>query len=335
MQIDVYVWVLYGSGVDCICELNICPKPAHTSNAAMKLRETDFRRTHVKLIWHPQLHFEMRAERSVKQGKPAFAIQNLQITSTPEAAIRMSNPSAAMTLVADMTSVGIHDVSLWSTLRRPDDADALYRFQKLGAYDWCDERLLRVIKSFNLTEIDVFAFRRTYEDILNNRNRSSIKVDDIFNFIDFPLNEVGRWAVAAIEPNNRKEVTFSEYTHFVCYFVMLSPRDLARFLFQHADSECRFCLRREQFSTLVYMLGEGGPFNIRIWELQYDQYHDKRLRYQFVKNFQEFVTSNPGVLWMPQKLQQKLIDINLGKVYWAKKMEQYRVVRENLGIKLM
>jgi hypothetical protein len=48
-----------------------------------------------------------------------------------------------------------------------------------------------------------------------------------------------------------------------------------------------------------------------------------------------FTTSHPGVLWQLQNLQQALMKANLGKVYWEKKMEQYRVIREKFGIKLM
>lgn len=62
---------------------------------------------------------------------------------------------------------------------------------------------------------------------------------------------------------------------------------------------------------------------------------DPKLKNMFVKNFLDFCTNNQGVLWQPQKIQQKLILTNLGKNYWAKKAEQYRVIRENMGVKLM
>ncbi|RYY88774.1 hypothetical protein EON63_01855 [archaeon] len=39
---------------------------------------------------------------------------------------------------------------------------------------------------------------------------------------------MARWAVLAVEPAHPKEITFSEYLHFVCYFIMLSAKDLAR-----------------------------------------------------------------------------------------------------------
>jgi hypothetical protein len=62
---------------------------------------------------------------------------------------------------------------------------------------------------------------------------------------------------------------------------------------------------------------------------------DKKLKHQFIANFNDFVAQNPGALWQPQLLQQRLKKYNLGIQYWDKKMEQYRVIRENLGIKLL
>lgn len=116
---------------------------------------------------------------------------------------------------------------------------------------------------------------------------------------------------------------------------MLSPRDLTRFLFQHADDENKQYLRRDQFQKLLELLNQGSPFNIKTWEIQYEKFHDKKLKYQFIKNFEDFVQKNPGSLWKPQLLQIKLMKANLGVSYWEKKVEQYRVIRENLGIKLI
>lgn len=111
---------------------------------------------------------------------------------------------------------------------------------------------------------------------------------------------------------------------------------------------------REQFNKLLQLLAEDGPFNVLAWEYQYDKFHgnkqfeeiklslfllshylDKKLKFQFIKNFDDFINQNPGALWKPQLLQQKLKKANLGINYWEKKMEQYRLIRENLGIRLI
>ncbi len=59
------------------------------------------------------------------------------------------------------------------------------------------------------------------------------------------------------------------------------------------------------------------------------------MKFQFIKNFEDFVEKNPGSLWKPQLLQQKLMKANLGVTYWEKKIEQYRITRENMGVRLV
>lgn len=79
--------------------------------------------------------------------------------------------------------------------------------------------------------------------------------------------------MGAIEPNRRRELTFSEYLHFVCAFIMLSGRDLGRFLFYHADDDDVGYLTREQFVWLMNLLVKGSPFNVKQWEYQYEEFH--------------------------------------------------------------
>lgn len=47
----------------------------------------------------------------------------------------------------------------------------------------------------------------------------------------------------AIKPARKSELKFSEYVHYISYFVMLSAKDLTKFLFQHADVETNYYLR--------------------------------------------------------------------------------------------
>ncbi len=54
---------------------------------------------------------------------------------------------------------------------------------------------------------------------------------------------------------------------------MLSAKDLARFIFQHADNEQKSYLRNDQFNILMHQLAEGGPFNARLWTLEYERFH--------------------------------------------------------------
>ncbi len=90
MALDISLWVQYGTGRECICQLEVTNKPPHTSNAQMKLRQTELAGQCIKLVWHPQIHFEMRGKCSAKLGLADFAIQEVQICDTAEVVHRTS-----------------------------------------------------------------------------------------------------------------------------------------------------------------------------------------------------------------------------------------------------
>ncbi len=84
----MFFWMMFGSGVEVICELRVQPRPASTSNAAMKIREQVLDdEQHTKLAWHPNIHFEMQGIRTVKQGKADFAIRDVVLTADPEVSV--------------------------------------------------------------------------------------------------------------------------------------------------------------------------------------------------------------------------------------------------------
>ena len=171
----------------------------------------------------------------------------------------------------------------------------MYKISRLEEHDWFDDRLHRCVKGFNLSEKDVFAFKRTFDIIIGQRSTNRIRVIDLFDYIDFPLNQIGHWIVAAVKPaSNPNELLFSEYVHLLCFYLMFSSKNLIRFLFQCVDTDNKFYLRREQFNELLRMLAENSPFNVAVWELEYNNYYDKKLKYLFVTNFERFVFKNPG-----------------------------------------
>ena len=62
---------------------------------------------------------------------------------------------------------------------------------------------------------------------------------------------------------------------------------------------------------------------------------DKKLGFMFVPHLERFLHQNPGALWQPQQLQRKMMAKCLGTTYWERKMEQFRIIRKDLGIKLL
>ena len=83
------------------------------------------------------------------------------------------------------------------------------------------------------------------------------------------------------------------------------------------------------------LLAENSPFNMRVWQLQWTQFHDPKLNAMFIKHFLEFTAANNSLLWQMQVLQRRLMQDNLGVKYWEAKIEQFRVLREGLQLKLL
>jgi len=196
-------------------------------------------------------------------------------------------------LIKHLNEVGIQGISLFCKMRKIDeDENQLYRLNRIAAQEWCDERLLKTAKTFLLHENDIFSIYRIFASMLYGRNRDSLAVEELFHALKFPYNRLSRWIIAAITPISRHELIFSEYLHFLSYFIMLTSKELTRFLFQHADEDNRGFLRRDQFTKLVELLAEGSVFNVKAWEKQWEQFHGKFIfifPFLFVIRFNAFL----------------------------------------------
>ena len=80
----MYLWVLMGTGTDCICQMVIQDKPDGTSLSGMKIRRETLLQEGVRLIYHPHIRFEIQGIQSVKQGKGDYAIQDIKIVTEQE-----------------------------------------------------------------------------------------------------------------------------------------------------------------------------------------------------------------------------------------------------------
>jgi len=110
---------------------------------------------------------------------------------------------------------------------------------------------------------------------------------------DYPYGRISKWVYESIKPSEEGHICFSEYVHMVGYFVMFAVKDLVKFLFSCTDDEgkqyirfgsdsnrvhkrlCMIDCRRDQFNMLLDHLAQNSPFNVRVWKLQYEQYHGK------------------------------------------------------------
>lgn len=84
LGLQIFLWIMRGAGDDCITKIIIQSKPEKTSQAAMKMRESEGLSAGIRFCWHPHLPIEVQGLRTIKQGKGDFAVQDVQIAITPE-----------------------------------------------------------------------------------------------------------------------------------------------------------------------------------------------------------------------------------------------------------
>ena len=69
------------------------------------------------------------------------------------------------------------------------------------------------------------------------------KLISAFVFQNYPYNQIAQWVFAAIQPEGKNDIIFSEFVHMVAFFVMLAQKELMKFLFHAVDTDNKQYLR--------------------------------------------------------------------------------------------
>ncbi len=88
----------------------------------------------------------------------------------------------------------------------------------------------------------------------------------------------------------------------------------------------------EQF--LLLLNGETSRYNMKLWRKQFEQFSDMSQLYVKLDGFMDFTTQHPRVLWEAMLLQRLFKIYNFGERYWERKMEKFRLVREEMNLKI-
>ena len=351
-KLGIYMWVKYGNGNDCFTQLIFQHRKTSMSQIKYKSRCSQLAAEHVIVTWHPLVSVDIQGVRTIKQGNGGYAINDIKCTDTEEEGDALLD--AGWKKLANLSTLGFSGF-VWYLSRVPVTDDDLYQFRRIKAEDWFDERLKRLMEAFNLAEIDVYGLRGTFDAILGASIEDSLSVDSMLDYFhEYPHTKLVDYIVKAIGPKSARELIFSEYAHIICYYVMLSRKELSRMAFaagnqhhlQHicehfsnlsclaVDVEKRDFIKREQWFNLMEMLAEGADRTTKVWAAQYDKYCDPKLGSIFVKGFDKFCRDNPSATWQMQLLQRSIAEFNLGEGYWQKKMEYFRRLRIDMEIKV-
>eukprot|EP01035_Chromulina_nebulosa_P022004 gene22004-28486_t len=327
LDFQIYLWVIYGSGRECICELEIKKIPGQQSINWLKSRLVRERGHGIKLGWNPKMFIEFRGICLHKQGKPGFSIRDIKILPNNETEAEVKNLlDNEYTCAGNLDEFGFA-TSVYVLNRTLVADDELYDLGVLNVRPWMNKRLLKHMKTYNLSESDVMRMREIFESLTKKRGDATIRKQ--------PKTKIVEWVIDAINPTRDYELYFHEYVHLVCYYPMLSSKELTKFLYGCMDEEKNRFLKKDQFLKFMEYLAEGGLQNPISWQAQFKNFQHKQLGYFFLEDFEKFVLKNPTTIFRAQELQRFFMRLNLGEAYWEKKMNQFRIIREDMGILLV
>lgn len=133
-------------------------------------------------------------------------------------------------------------------------------------------------------------------------------------------------------------MNFGEYLNIVCYLNMMATPDLQKLCFACADQDHSSYITQEEFDVLSEICANGTS-KAFIWNNQFPKYATRAaVGFPFrmtMLEYMKFVDHNRSVLWAIEDIQQVLRGANLGIEYWVKKIEQFRVVRLEEGLRLI
>ena len=331
MELLIYLWVLHGSGKKTICELTVDEKP-RASKVYLKERADRLRGECTIVAWHIHCHVEVRGIKSIEAGRGGFPIREVEVAHTveQEEELRMRE----FELVKDLRVLGLPS-AVYALQRKPITDNNVFEMKTLDMFDWTDKRLIRTIQTFNLTVEDVLNFRWAFEEILpaDNKIANIVTIEVLFAKWKLEMTQIAQWIVETVHAQDPKKLLFSEYVALMCAIGLLSNKELGRFVFGCYDTENKCLLKKDQFEELIQIHLEASDRSPTLFFSQYDNYYDNQLKGVLFTSFEKFLAANPIMLWGIQNIQITFREHNLGDAWWFRKLEQFRLVRKELGIK--
>lgn len=94
----------------------------------------------------------------------------------------------------------------------PAEQDDIFKLGALEKQVWCDQRLLKIIYTYNMSPQDIYGLRNVFDSILGASVMETIMNKDVFKYVGGdPDAEIPGWFISSVEPKRKKEMNFSEY----------------------------------------------------------------------------------------------------------------------------
>lgn len=138
-------------------------------------------------------------------------------------------------MIDSFARYGLAACTLWVLTKTPADESELYSFRLLSAMTWFNKKLLRIVKSYNLSEDDMFAIRAVFDSITGSYDAEFVRVSDLAEYMHLSKTKLFEWVLCAINPGSKAELNFTEYVYLISYYPMFAKRELNQFLFGAMD----------------------------------------------------------------------------------------------------
>ena len=125
--------------------------------------------------------------------------------------------------------------------RIPVTDDSIYEMSTLNMFDWMDKRLIKLIKTFNLQPKDIFDMRWAFEALLpvDDKIANTLSVEMLLLQLELQDTQIFKWLLEQLKPQTPHVLLFSEYINLITSWVMLSDKEIIRFVFGNYDVNSR------------------------------------------------------------------------------------------------
>jgi hypothetical protein len=219
--------------VDVICELALV-------DAAGREKNTHTLERGDKIAGHASLAFQLEGICSMKHSVEGYPIIDLDVAMNE--AERLVLDEQGYIMVDSFARYGLAGCTLWVSTKTPADESELYSFRLLSAMVWFNKKLLRIVKSYNFSEDDMFAIRSVFDTITGSYEAEVVRVSDLVEHMGLSKTKLFEWVVGGINPGSKVEINFTEYVYLISYYPMFAKRELNQFLFGAMDVDNKMYL---------------------------------------------------------------------------------------------
>jgi len=340
----VFIWTLRGVGKEVFTSLSYSiPPPNYDNWQVQKSRHAAMQMMGTSIVWHKFLaKLEIHAYAAVMDGKSAPPIDYIKVSTDESQHAQLKRDDYIMVendLSMHELGRGVH---IWYHTKNFIKEPKLHKVttELLGQYNWYDSRMDQVMESYGLKPDNVLELHKIFSK-LDYKGNNIADVVEFFDVLGEPRSTYGDWLLKSVDTDSKSQISFSEYVHIVTSLCMFGKNELLRFIFGMFDDERRSYLDRDQWESLILIMmkHEEVPHSKKAFNAGFDTYATTIGKKgsgepeMFFEDFIKILKSYPIIAYPMFRLQEKIMDRNLGRDFWTKQKEDFVEARKVLKVK--